>query len=185
MTWSPGFTLVTPAPTSSTTPAPSWPKMTGNSPSGSAPERVNSSVWQTPVALISTSTSPVRGPSSSTSSTTSGLPASYATAARVFMAGSLYRRSRPRGRSRVGTLGPRWWRWLNRPYAPARVRRGEAPGAARVSREGARPAGVRKVEHYCQGGDGEDGLLEAILRAISDCAAILVDKIGRCPRERL
>src|SRR4029078_8058289 len=52
---------------------------------GSAPERVNSSVWQTPVALISTSTSPAFGPSRSTSSMTSGLPAAYATAARVFM----------------------------------------------------------------------------------------------------
>src|SRR3954465_6271526 len=35
--------------------------------------------------MSSTSTSPARGPSSSTSSTTSGLPASYATAARVGM----------------------------------------------------------------------------------------------------
>ncbi len=58
MTWSPFTSDVTPGPTSTTTPAPSWPKITGNSPSGSAPERVNSSVWQTPVALISTSTSP-------------------------------------------------------------------------------------------------------------------------------
>src|SRR6476620_5053831 len=86
MTWSPFCTDVTPGPTSTTIPAPSWPKITGNNPSGSAPERVNSSVWQTPVALISTSTSPAFGPSSSTSSTTSGLPASYATAALVFMA---------------------------------------------------------------------------------------------------
>src|SRR5580765_3750595 len=85
MTWSPFCTDVTPGPTSSTMPAPSWPKITGNSPSGSAPERVNSSVWQTPVALISTSTSPAFGPSRSTSSITSGLPAAYATAARVFM----------------------------------------------------------------------------------------------------
>ena len=75
MTWSPFCTLVTPAPTSTTTPAPSWPKIAGNSPSGSAPDSVNSSVWQTPVALISTSTSPAFGPSSSTSSITSGLPA--------------------------------------------------------------------------------------------------------------
>ena len=36
------------------------------------PSRVNSSVWQTPVALISTSTSPARGPSRSTSSISSG-----------------------------------------------------------------------------------------------------------------
>ena len=47
---------------STTTPAPSWPRIAGNSPSGSAPESVNSSVWQMPVALISTSTSPACGP---------------------------------------------------------------------------------------------------------------------------
>src|SRR5258705_780939 len=62
MTRSPFFTLVTPRPTSTTTPAPSWPRIAGNNPSGSAPDSVNSSVWQTPVALISTSTSPSRGP---------------------------------------------------------------------------------------------------------------------------
>jgi nitrogen fixation protein NifB len=54
-----------------------------------------------------------------------------------------------------------------------------------VSRDGARFAGIRKVEHYCRGGEGETGSLEVILRAISDCAAVLVAKIGRCPRERL
>src|ERR1700733_13393693 len=88
MTGSPRATLVTPAPTSTTTPAPSCPKMTGKSPSGSAPERVNSSVWQTPVARSSTSTSPALGPSRSTVSTTSGLPFSNATAARVFIPGA-------------------------------------------------------------------------------------------------
>ena len=76
ITWSPFASVVTPRPVSRTTPAPSWPKMTGNWLSGSAPERVNSSVWQTPVAWISTSTSPSFGPSRSTSSTTKGLPAS-------------------------------------------------------------------------------------------------------------
>src|SRR5690606_22588526 len=85
ITWSPFFTLVTPGPTSTTTPAPSCPKITGNNPSGSWPESVNASVWHTPVALISTSTSPAFGPSSSTSSIMSGFPASYATAALVFM----------------------------------------------------------------------------------------------------
>jgi hypothetical protein len=35
-----------------TTPAPSWPRIAGNNRSGSAPDSVNSSVWQTPVALI-------------------------------------------------------------------------------------------------------------------------------------
>ena len=43
--------------------------------SGSAPESVNSSVWQTPVALISTITSPSRGPSSWTVVISSGFPA--------------------------------------------------------------------------------------------------------------
>src|ERR1035438_4520767 len=40
----PFFNVVTPGPTSTTTPAPSCPKMAGKSPSGSAPLRVNSSV---------------------------------------------------------------------------------------------------------------------------------------------
>src|SRR5882672_7611718 len=85
MTWSPFFTEVTPGPTSTTMPAPSWPKITGNRPSGSAPERVNSSVWHTPEALISTSTSPAFGPARSTVTISSGLPAASASAARVFM----------------------------------------------------------------------------------------------------
>ena len=54
-------------------------------PPGSAPERVNSSVWQTPLALISTSTSPALGPARSSVTTSSGLPAAYAIAALVFM----------------------------------------------------------------------------------------------------
>src|SRR5215471_5537650 len=83
MTWSPFLTVVTPAPTSTTMPAPSCPRIDGNRPSGSAPERVNSSVWQMPVALISISTSPALGPSSCTVSTTNGAPALYATAART------------------------------------------------------------------------------------------------------
>src|SRR5207244_11346712 len=66
MTWSPFFTEVTPGPTSTTIPAPSCPRIAGNRPSGSPPERVNSSVWHTPVALSSTSTSPLLGPSRST-----------------------------------------------------------------------------------------------------------------------
>src|SRR5215471_9381574 len=66
-------------------PAPSCPRMAGNNPSGSAPDSVNSSVWQMPVALISTRTSPAFGPSRSTSRISSGLAFSTATAARVFM----------------------------------------------------------------------------------------------------
>src|SRR5258708_6846543 len=48
MTWSPGLTLVTPSPTSTTMPAPSWPSTAGKMPSGSSPDSVNASVWQTP-----------------------------------------------------------------------------------------------------------------------------------------
>src|ERR1700712_5632698 len=88
MTWSPFFTEVTPRPTSTTTPAPSWPRIAGNNPSGSAPDSVNSSVWQTPVALISTSTSPSRGPSSCTVDISSGRPAATAIAARTSMGSS-------------------------------------------------------------------------------------------------
>src|SRR5947207_303576 len=73
---------------STTMPAPSWPRIAGNRPSGSAPERVNSSVWQIPVALISTSTSPACGPASCTFSIVSGLPASHATAARTSITSS-------------------------------------------------------------------------------------------------
>src|ERR1700734_3381152 len=85
MTWSPFFRLRTPGPTSTTTPAPSCPRMAGKRPSGSLPDSVNASVWQTPVALISTSTSPSLGPSTSTVSMVSGSPARRATAARAFM----------------------------------------------------------------------------------------------------
>src|SRR5579859_7036566 len=83
MTWSPFLSDLTPGPTSTTTPAPSCPRMLGNKPSGSEPESVYLSVWQSPVALISTSTSPALGPASCTVSTTRGLPASTAIAART------------------------------------------------------------------------------------------------------
>src|SRR4051812_17609458 len=82
--WPPAA-VVTPLPTSTTTPAPSWPRIAGNKPSGSAPERVNSSVWQIPVALISTSTSPAPGPSRETVSMVRGAPALRANAARTSM----------------------------------------------------------------------------------------------------
>ena len=39
ITWSPGLTLVTPSPTSTTMPAPSWPSTAGNMPSGSSPRQ--------------------------------------------------------------------------------------------------------------------------------------------------
>src|SRR5437016_80040 len=85
MTWSPFFRLVTPGPVSTTMPAPSWPRMAGKRPSGSAPDSVKASVWQMPVALISTRHSPARGPSRLTVSMVSGAPALRATAARTSM----------------------------------------------------------------------------------------------------
>src|SRR5690606_15691740 len=89
ITWSPGLTLVTPSPTSTTTPPPSWPSTTGNSPSGSAPDSVNASVWHSAVWVIFTSTSPLRGGSTSISTICSGWSGAKATAARDFMAGLL------------------------------------------------------------------------------------------------
>jgi hypothetical protein len=48
----PGLTEVTPYPTLSTIPAPSWPRMLGNFRRGSDPFRRNASLWQTPVYII-------------------------------------------------------------------------------------------------------------------------------------
>src|SRR5262245_60101099 len=84
MTWSPGATSVTPSPTRSTTPAPSWPSTQGAYPLGSAPEAVYRSVWQTPHATRRTSTSSDFGSARSSSWTTSGSPNSSSTAARIF-----------------------------------------------------------------------------------------------------
>jgi len=54
-----------------------------------------------------------------------------------------------------------------------------------VSRDGARFVSVRKVEAYCRGGEGEEDVLEAVLRALSDCRAVLVARVGHCPKGRL
>ncbi len=45
--------------------------------------------------------------------------------------------------------------------------------------------GHRRVDHYCLGGYGEDEQLPAILEALNDCHAVLVSRIGVCPREAL
>ncbi|TAN55827.1 MAG: nitrogenase cofactor biosynthesis protein NifB, partial [Rhodospirillales bacterium] len=45
--------------------------------------------------------------------------------------------------------------------------------------------GVRRADNYCQGGWGEDDNMEAILKALEGCQAVLVAKIGRCPKEDL
>ncbi|MDX2232431.1 MAG: nitrogenase cofactor biosynthesis protein NifB [Leptolyngbyaceae cyanobacterium bins.349] len=45
--------------------------------------------------------------------------------------------------------------------------------------------GHRKIDQYCQGGYGEDAMLNGVLQAIADCKAVLVSKIGHCPQEEL
>jgi nitrogen fixation protein NifB len=45
--------------------------------------------------------------------------------------------------------------------------------------------GHRRVDQYCQGGYGEDEQLPSVVRAINDCHAVLVGKIGACPRDEL
>lgn len=54
-----------------------------------------------------------------------------------------------------------------------------------VSREGARLVGRRATAAYCTGGEGDDDALSGALRAVADCRAILVAKIGRCPEGQL
>jgi len=54
-----------------------------------------------------------------------------------------------------------------------------------VSTGGARFVGHRRVDLYCQGGFGEEAALDTVIRAINDCHAVLVAKIGACPRDEL
>jgi nitrogen fixation protein NifB len=54
-----------------------------------------------------------------------------------------------------------------------------------VRREGARLTGRRTTEAYCVGGEGVDDALDVALRALADCDAVLVAKVGRCPRGQL
>ena len=54
-----------------------------------------------------------------------------------------------------------------------------------VARSGVRFVGHRRVDHYCQGGWGEDEQLPSIVAALNDCHAVLVSKIGACPRDEL
>jgi hypothetical protein len=75
-TLSPALMSVTPAPTSATTPAPSWPTTIGSG-RGRTPSIVERSEWQSPAALTWTRTSPARGPSRSSVSIRSGLLCAY------------------------------------------------------------------------------------------------------------
>src|SRR6266568_2408605 len=84
-TWSPGDSPETPGPTSSTTPAPSWPPTTGNG-IGTSPVTRWWSDRQSPEAASPTSTSPSPGGSRSTSSTLHFSLSPHSRAACVFIA---------------------------------------------------------------------------------------------------
>jgi nitrogen fixation protein NifB len=45
--------------------------------------------------------------------------------------------------------------------------------------------GHRKIDQYCQSGYGEDATLEHVIKAIADCKAVLVTKVGECPKAEL
>jgi hypothetical protein len=72
-TGSPTATWVTPSPTASTSPAPSWPGTIGWRPSPRCPSARCRSERQTPAAATRTSTSPAPGGASSSSQTWSGV----------------------------------------------------------------------------------------------------------------
>lgn len=54
-----------------------------------------------------------------------------------------------------------------------------------VGAAGVRFIEVRGVEHYCQGGYGDEDKREIILRALSDCRALFVARVGDGPRAKL
>ncbi len=54
-----------------------------------------------------------------------------------------------------------------------------------VSAAQAQFVGHRRVDLYCQGGHGDDEQLPSVVNAINDCHAVLVAKIGACPRDEL
>src|ERR1700694_519826 len=72
-TWSPGLTLDTSSPTSSTIPAPSWPSTEGDG-QGIVPLITLMSLWHTPAATIRTLTSAGPGARTSKSSVISAFP---------------------------------------------------------------------------------------------------------------
>jgi nitrogen fixation protein NifB len=54
-----------------------------------------------------------------------------------------------------------------------------------LSATGSKFVGHRRVDLYCQGGYGEEDALPTIIRAINDCHAVFVAKIGGCPKGEL
>src|SRR5439155_26788395 len=81
--WSPRANPSTPSPSSTTSPAASWPRISGGG-IGIVPLVAERSEWQTPHAPSLTVTSPRRGGSTVTSSTITGLFSSLHTTAFAF-----------------------------------------------------------------------------------------------------
>jgi len=54
-----------------------------------------------------------------------------------------------------------------------------------LSAGGAKFVGHRRVDLYCQGGFGDEDSLDSVIRAINDCTAVFVAKIGGCPKADL
>ena len=54
-----------------------------------------------------------------------------------------------------------------------------------LSTAGSKFVGHRRVDMYCQGGYGDEDSLETTIRAINDCHAVFVAKIGACPKNDL
>ncbi|MEB3229407.1 MAG: nitrogenase cofactor biosynthesis protein NifB [Leptolyngbyaceae bacterium] len=54
-----------------------------------------------------------------------------------------------------------------------------------VDANSVRFVGHRKIDNYCQGGYGEDAMLEGIIKSVADCKAVLASKIGPCPQQKL
>jgi len=54
-----------------------------------------------------------------------------------------------------------------------------------VDASDAKFVGHRRVDLYCEGGFGEEDSLSRITEALSDCVAVMVAKIGGCPRKTL
>ncbi|MFD2233278.1 nitrogenase cofactor biosynthesis protein NifB [Phaeospirillum tilakii] len=86
------------------------------------------------------------------------------------------------------------------PQAPARLVAVCTKGGGRINQHfgharefhvyavdagGVRFSGVRKAGTYCQGGEGDDEKMPAILAALDGIDTVFVAKIGRCPRQDL
>jgi hypothetical protein len=54
-----------------------------------------------------------------------------------------------------------------------------------VGPQGVRFISERVVDHYCQGGFGDEDKRDVILRALADCTALFVARVGDGPREKL